>query len=135
MESRRIRQALQALLPPGITCTLCRSSDSPQVARHHFAYAPFVTVCLLALANHLGLGYAKLLLSPPADYVYTSSVRGITVCATGRAEKKYLGMVALPAFLRSPHLLTISRLLGHTIICMHAITLVVTHQGATCIRV
>ena len=29
--------------------------------------------------------------------------------------------------------LTVSRLFGHTIICMHAITLVVTHQGATCL--
>ena len=126
------RNWINQLLPPGITCTLCRSSDSPQAARHHSTIVSFVTVCCWHWQIILVSRGINPTVSPPTNTVYTASVRGITVCATGRAAKKYVGMVALPALLRSPHLLTISRLFGHTIIRMHAITLVVSHQGATC---
>ena len=51
------RNWINQLLPPGITCTLCRSSDSPRAARHHSTIVSFMTHYTSVLANNLGLAW------------------------------------------------------------------------------
>lgn len=111
----RVRNWINQLLPPGITCTLCRSSDSPQAARHHstfvsfmtcciqqlvnhFAFAPFVTHCWAAVANNLGLAWDKPnRLTPPEHRVHSFRSRHNRVRHRA-AEKNILGWLRYPHF-------------------------------------